>query len=84
MNDKKQEKLVIILKESVVASLIKDAGTFALFGGMLWFNHRYLDGNGWLDAIFIIIVVIWLSSLNLSTVYKGSKEGAVKWLQDKE
>lgn len=84
MNDKKQEKLVVVLRESVVASLIKDAGTFALFGGMLWFNHAYLDGNGWLDAIFIIIVIIWLSSLNLSTVYKGNVEGAIKWLGDKK
>lgn len=81
---KKQEKLVVVLRESVIASLIKDAGTFLLFGGLLWFNHQYLDGNGWLDAIFVIIVIIWLSSLNLSTVYKGNIEGAIKWLGDKK
>lgn len=85
MNEnKKQEKLVVVLRESVVASLVKDAGTFLLFGGMLYFNHRVLDGNGWIDAIFIIFVLLWLSTLNLSTVYKGDKAGAVKWLQEKE
>jgi hypothetical protein len=84
MNDKKQEKLVVILKESVVASLIKDAGTFLLFGGLMYFNHKVLSGNGWIDAIFILIVIIWLSSLNLSTVYKGNVEGAIKWLGDKK
>lgn len=84
MNDKKQEKLVVVLRESVVASLVKDAGTFLLFGGMLYFNHRVLDGNGWIDAIFIIFVLLWLSTLNLSTVYKGNVEGAIKWLGDKK
>lgn len=84
MNDKKPEKLVVILRENVIASLIKDAGTFLLFGGLLWFNHTYLDGNGWLDAIFVVIVIIWLSSLQLSNVYKGNIEGAIKWLGDKK
>lgn len=84
MNDKKQEKLVVVLRESVLASLVKDTGTFLLFGGMLYFNHRVLDGNGWIDAIFIIFVLLWLSTLNLTTVYKGNVEGAIKWLGDKK
>jgi len=84
MNDKKQEKLVVVLRESVVASLIKDAGTFLLFGGLMYFNHKVLSGNGWIDAIFILIVIIWLSSLNLSTVYKGNVEDTIEWLGDKK
>lgn len=82
MTDKPQ-KLVVILKESVAASLIKDAGTFLLFGGLMYFNHRVLDGHVLIDLVFILIVFLWLSSLNLSTIYKGDKAGAVKWLQDK-
>lgn len=81
--DKKQEKLIVILNESVVASVIKDAGTFLLFGGMLWFNHAYLAGNGWLDAIFVLIVVLWLAGRKSSQVFSGKKEDAIKWLQDK-
>lgn len=82
MTDKPQ-KLVVILKESVATSLIKDAGTFLLFGGLMYFNHRVLDGHVLIDLVFILIVFLWLSSLNLSTIYKGDKAGAVKWLQDK-
>lgn len=79
--ENKPQKLIVILQESVAASLIKDAGTFLLFGGLMYFNHRVLAGNGWLDFLFIMIVILWLSSRNLSTVYKGDKEGAIKWLK---
>lgn len=80
----KKEKLVIILQESVAASLIKDAGTFVLFGGLMLFNHRVLNGNGWLDFLFIVIVILWLMGRNSSQVYKGDKAGAVKWLEGKD
>jgi len=81
--DKKQDKLVVILQESVIASLIKDAGTFLLFGGLMYFNHRVLAGNGWIDFVFILIVFMWLSSRNMSKVFTGPKSEAIKWLQDK-
>ncbi len=81
--ESKPQKLIVILSESVTASLVKDAGTFLLFGGLMYFNHRVLSGNGWLDFLFILIVILWLSSRNLSTVYRGDKTGAVKWLEDK-
>lgn len=83
MNEK-PEKEIVILNESVAASLIKDAGTFALFAGIMWFNHTYLAGNGWLDAIFVIIVVMWLAGRSTSKVYSGPIDGAIKWLQDKQ
>jgi len=79
----KQEKLVIVVSENVITSLVKDVGTFLVFGGLLYFNHRVLSGNGWIDALFILIVVMWLSSLSFSTIYRGNKAGAIKWLGDK-
>jgi hypothetical protein len=81
--DKKQDKLVVILQESVIASLIKDAGTFLLFGGLMYFNHRVLAGNGWIDFVFILIVFMGLSGRNMSKVFTGPKSEAIKWLQDK-
>jgi hypothetical protein len=83
MSDKPQKE-VVILQESVVASLIKDAGTFVLFGGLMYFNHRVLAGNGWIDFIFILIVFMWLASRNMSQVFTGKRADAIKWLQDKE
>lgn len=77
----KPEKLVVIVQESVIASLIKDAGTFLLFGGLLYFNHRVLAGNGWIDFVFILIVFMWLAGRSTSKVFTGSKADAIKWLE---
>lgn len=80
----KKEKLVVILQESLLASIVKDIFTFGMFGGLLYFNHRVLSGNGWIDFVFILIVFMYLASKNLSTVYSGPKDGAIRWLQGKE
>jgi len=81
--EEKEKKLIVILNESVIGSLLKDAGSFILFGGLMLFNHTYLSGNGWIDAIFILIVILWLSTRNSARVFSGSKEDAIKWLQEK-
>ena len=74
----------VILRESVLGSVVKDAVTFAMFAGIMYFNHAYLAGNGWLDAIFVICILLWLASLNSSRVFKGTAQDAIKWLEDKE
>lgn len=81
--DKKQ-KLVVIINESALLSLVKDAGTFALFAGLMYFNHTVLNGSTFIDFMFILIVITWLSARNGSQVYSGPKEGAIKWLKDKQ
>lgn len=83
MSDK-PKKLVVILQESVIASVIKDAVSFLMFGGLMYFNHRVLNGNGWIDFIFIVIVFLWLAGRNSSQVFSGKRDEAIKWLQDKE
>ena len=81
MTEKKQ-KIFIIINESVVGSVVKDIVTFGMFGGLMYFNHKVLSGNGWIDAIFILIVVLYLQAKNLSTVFSGKREDAIKWLQE--
>lgn len=83
MEDKKNNKLIIILSESVTASIIKDIVTFLMFGGLMYFNHTVLDGNGWIDFIFIVFVYMWLAGLKSGQVFKGSKSDAIQWLNDK-
>ncbi len=56
----KPEKYVIVIQESVIASVVKDAATFIMFAGLLTFNHKVLNGNGWIDAMFIMFVCLWL------------------------
>lgn len=83
MNDKPQ-KLLVIVEESVIGSLVKDAFTFALFGGLLYFNHAVLAGSTFIDVLFILIVIMFLIGRNSGQVYKGDVKGGIKWLQKKE
>lgn len=57
--DSKKEYLVIY-KPNALVSVLEDIFTFGGFVMVLWFNHRYLNGNGWLDFLFIIL---WISNV---------------------
>jgi hypothetical protein len=82
--ENKPKTTIVILSESLIASWLKDIGSFLMFGGLMYFNHKVLDGNGWIDFLFIIFIFMWLTTLKSSQVFKGNKDDAVKWLQDKE
>lgn len=82
--DKKPEKLVVIVQESVIKSLIKDAGTSLLFAGLLYFNHAVLNGSTFIDVLFIIFVFAYLITKASKYCYSGPIDGAIKWLQDKK
>lgn len=73
---------VIIVQESVVSSLIKDVATFVMFAGLMWFNHEYLNGNVLIDLSFILLIVLFLMSRSSSSVFKGTKKDAIKWLKE--
>jgi len=75
---------VVILQESVIASWAKDIVTFAMFAGTMYFNHRVLSGNGWVDVLLLIMVMLWLAGLNSSRAFKGSRTDAIQWLQERE
>lgn len=76
------EKKIVIIKESVTKSLIKDVGTFILFAGLLYFNHQYLAGHVLIDLVFIAIVILWLTGRKSPRVFEGTKEEAIKWLKE--
>ena len=83
MNEK-PEKLAVVINETIIGSIIKDFVSFLMFGGLMYFNHAALNGNGWIDLAFILIVFLWLASRNSKSVFKGTKLEAIKWLQEKE
>ena len=78
----KQEKLIIIIEESLVSSIVKDIFTFILFGGLMYFNHRYLSGSTFIDFLFIVCVIMLLVGRASKSVFSGSKEKAIKWLKE--
>jgi len=78
------QKTVVILQESIIGSLIKDTGTFALFAGLLYFNHRFIGGGVLVDIFFIVFGLFWASLRTNSQVFSGLSADAVKWLQNKD
>lgn len=75
---------VVILRESVLASWAKDLVTFALFAGTMYFNHKVLSGNGWVDVLLLLMVIFWLAGLQSSRAFRGTRAEAINWLQEKE
>ena len=57
MNNKK----VIVIKETVLRSIIKDTFTFFMFAGLLLFNHWLLGGSTVVDVMFIILTLGFLA-----------------------
>lgn len=73
---------VIVMDESVFASIAKDIVTFGMFAGLLWFNHAYLSGSVLVDAMFIIIVIIILTGRASGSVHKFySRQEAISYLE---
>ncbi|MCA9319030.1 hypothetical protein KDA06_05345 [Candidatus Saccharibacteria bacterium] len=72
---------VVIISESIVGSIVKDLVTFLMFAGLLYFNHKVLSGNGWIDFLFIGMVFLALLGRNSGRVFSGKRVDAIKWLQ---
>ena len=70
---KEKETVVVILQESVTKSLIKDLGTFILFAGLLLFNHQYLAGSTFVDFLFILIVILFLTARKSRTTKQNPR-----------
>ena len=79
----KEEKYAAVIQENVIASIIKDAVTFVMFAGLMYFNHEYLAGSTWVDMAFILFVFLWLSAKGSKNVFNGSIDESIKWLESK-
>ncbi|RAN77981.1 hypothetical protein B5P43_18290 [Bacillus sp. SRB_336] len=56
----KEREIVMITRAHGIVSILEDTFTFSGFIVVLWFNHAYLSGNGWLDAMFVLL---WISTV---------------------
>lgn len=80
----KEPVKIIILRESLIVSIIQDCASFCVFAALLLFNHQYLAGSTWVDLAFIILLVIVLGTKNSNRVFTGNKRDAIKWLNEDE
>lgn len=77
-----QKEFVVIHKAGTVRSFIEDMFSFGGFIAVMWFNHAYLAGNGWLDFLFIVLWIITASNFQSSRYHKfKSEDEAIKYLE---
>lgn len=80
---KTKRDILIIKKPGTLASLAEDTFTFGGFAAILWFNHAYLDGNGWLDALFVVLwIMMAMSMQSRRNTRVDNVDDAIKWLQE--
>lgn len=63
----KKDKEIYYIRESAVQSIISDAVMYGGIIGLLYFNHSVLNGNAFIDFLFILFML-------LSATARGSKK----------
>lgn len=80
--DSKTKEYVVIKKPGFVVSLLEDIFSFGGFVLVLWFNHRYLAGNGWIDFLFIILWISMVTGMQSRRYHKFTDpKEAIKYLE---
>jgi hypothetical protein len=80
MKDKKE---YIVLNEGVWRSVLKDSYTFGLMFGLLLFNHQLLSGSGWLDILFVLLILVFVLGRNTKSIHRfNSKKETIDWLEE--
>lgn len=76
------KEYIVIHKPNFVVSLLEDIFSFGGFVLVLWFNHRYLSGNGWIDFLFIILWISMVTGMQSRRYHKfTSIDDAAKYLE---
>lgn len=83
MAEQKVTEFVVIQKPSFVVSILEDIFSFGGFITLLWFNHRYLNGNGWLDFLFILGWLFTVGTMQSRRYHKfKSLDRAIDYLNE--
>ena len=83
MNQNNQK--IIVIHETIIASIIKDAVTFLMFAGLMYFNHKVLSGATVIDVLFIFLMIIFIQAkvkVN-PRLFHGTPQEAIKFLKEK-
>ena len=70
---------IVVLRESLAESWLKDIFTFGILFLMFWLNHEYLSGSSavyWVMGIFVILTLIGYRAKEEKTV-----DEAIEYLQ---
>lgn len=82
MTDRKRSEIIVV-SDGFWVGVIGDIIMYGLMCGLLWFNHRYLSGSGFLDIVFVLIIIMAVTSKFSSLRHDfNSKEEAISWLKE--
>jgi hypothetical protein len=74
----------IYYQEGFVRSIVSDIFTFGSILAVLYFNHQYLSGNGWLDFFFVLTIMLLAGARNSKHTHRfNSKKDLLKYIQEK-
>jgi len=54
------DKTIIIFRESLVQSILSDAGTYGFMIGTVWFNQKFIGGSYFLNGIILVMLTFFL------------------------
>lgn len=80
---KQNDQKIIVIHETIIESIIKDAITFLMFASLMYFNHKVLSGATVIDALFIFLVIIFIQAKGNPRLFYGTPQEAVKFLEEK-
>lgn len=90
MNDKIRIKQYIVIRETLLKSIVSDVFTFTSIGLLFYFNYKFM-GNSWIVDLFIIfayfILVSSVTKMNHQYFFTDRKKAAeyilnMKWKDD--
>lgn len=73
---------IIIIKEKLVPSILKDSSSFGIMVASMWINHKFLGDHGEVAAFFLILIAIMGISKATSSLPKfKSREDAIRYIR---
>lgn len=83
MAEQKVTEYIVIQKPSFAVSILEDIFSFGGFIALMWFNHTYLNGNGWLDLLFIVGWIMTVGAMQSRRYHKfRSLDRAIDYLNE--
>ena len=77
-----EKEWIVLQKATPIVGVLEDIFSFGGFIAVLWFNHAYLSGNGWIDFLFIILWISTVTSMQSRRYHKfRSVADAKKYLE---
>jgi len=76
-------KEYIYFRESAWQSFLSDLSTFGFLLGSFWVNYTFIGNNGFVSAILLIMLLMFIISKGSSKRYTfNSKEELMKYLEN--